>query len=402
MNKLKNKVFSVIFSILTGSLLIVLLIFNIQAYHKEYNNIVNNFDRLKNEPIKYKDQNRTNTMKEKPMFIDTKVYTVIFKDDDISITNHSYEEDDIEDIEEYAKKIISKKNSGIYIGNLYLNDYSYKFIDNNTLIIIDNSTSQGEIYSLLKTSLIILVLAEVLIIYVSIKLTRWIIKPVIESFERQKQFIADASHELKTPISVIMANSEMIETTSKNKKWLDNIKSESERMNKLVMSLLDLARLEQDSSKETYSQVDLSKLVEKTILPFESIMYDNNIKLEYNIDDSVKYFCNEEQIKQLIVILVDNAIKHSDKKGNIIVNLLKNKNEIVIDVKNKGEEIKPGEEEKIFERFYRADESRNRNQNRYGLGLSIAKKIVEAHDGKIKAFSKDNYTTFEVILNNKK
>ena len=133
-----------------------------------------------------------------------------------------------------------------------------------------------------------------------------------------------------------------------------------------------------------------------SILPFESLIYEKNIKLDYKLDENIYLKSDSSEIKQLMAILMDNAIKHSKSKGKIIVTLSKEKDNISLSVKNKGEPIPKGEEERIFERFYRVDKSRNRNDNRYGLGLAIAKSIVERHNGTIKAFSTDEYTTFEI------
>ena len=237
-----------------------------------------------------------------------------------------------------------------------------------------------------------------IIIIISTKITSWIIKPVIETFNKQKQFITDASHELKTPVAVIMANAEALENEPEETKWLENIKSESERMNELISNLLDLAKLENGAQKEEYNTEDLSKIIEREILTFESLMYENKIKLTYNIEENIKLNCNKMQMKQLIAILLDNAIKHSEKEGEIKVTLQKEKNEINLKVTNKGKEIPKEMQEKIFERFYRADESRNRNTNRYGLGLAIAKSIVTNHNGKIEVQSINGYTTFTIKL----
>ena len=219
-----------------------------------------------------------------------------------------------------------------------------------------------------------------------------------KSFTKQKQFIADASHELKTPLSVIIACAETLEENPKEQKWIENIKNESNRMSKLVTNLLDLAKLEEGNNKALYEEINLSKLVEKSILPFESLAYEQNIKLDYEINENILFKCNSEEIKELLSILLDNAIKHSSKKGSIRVNLNIIKNDIVLETINKGNPIPKGEEEKIFERFYRVDKSRNRNENRYGLGLAIAKCIVTNHNGKISAFSNNEYTTFKIIF----
>ena len=399
MEKLKKKIFWVIFLILTVFLIIILCIFNYQNYSHEVEEISNNLSRMdeeKNRP----DLEEPN--QDLPTYIDTVLYTVIFDNDYkiIGVFNYSQNEISDEEIEEIANEILETSNDrkSTKIGNLYFDDYSYSFRGYNSLTIIDNSSSREELISFLKTSIFIFVLAEIIIIGVSTGLTKWIIKPVVESFNKQKQFVADASHELKTPISVIMANAEALENDINEKKWLNNIKSEAERMNSLVTDLLDLARLENDTEKKICNVEDLSKAVETSLLTFESLIYENKIKLEYNIEKDIKYKCNKNEIKQLVAILVDNAIKHSEKNGEIKLNLKKEKDDIYLNVSNKGKEIPKEMQQKIFERFYRADESRNRDDNRYGLGLAIAKNIVISYKGKIWVQSENGVTTFFVKL----
>lgn len=154
------------------------------------------------------------------------------------------------------------------IGNLYFDNYSYSFSKNrNSLIIIDNTTIKEKLFETLKTSILIFIISESIIIIVSRNLTKWIIKPVEESFNKQKQFVEDVSHELKTPLSVIIASSEALENEPKEEKWLRNIKSESERMNNLISNLLDMAKSESINT-EQYSNQNLSKLIEMAVLTF--------------------------------------------------------------------------------------------------------------------------------------
>mgnify|MGYP000034175427 CR=1 FL=1 len=228
-------------------------------------------------------------------------------------------------------------------------------------------------------------------------LTSWIIKPVIRSFEAQKEFIADASHELKTPLSVIIASSEALEDNPKEIKWLNNIKSEANRMSILIKNLLELASLEK---KENYvlKEDNLSKTVELAVLIFDAKAYESDIKLESKIDSNIKFNFDSYSMNELVEILLDNALKHADKKSTIVVSLKEQGNNIILSVTDTGDIIPNGEEEKIFERFYRLDESRSRKDNRYGLGLATAKNIVVNHKGKICAKSNGNDTVFEVLF----
>lgn len=398
MKRLKNKIFIILIAILTTFLISIIFIFNYQSYLKEYNIIKNNIDRIKNIYDELVIFNNSNF--EKPLLIDQNVYIVIFdsKNNIKQIISYSTEAIDEQKIISLIDKYLNNNLKTNEIGNLYTNKYIYYLTQNNNLIVIDNSIINQKLLSLIDTSFIIFILLELIIIYTSLKLTTWITNPVKESFEKQKQFIYDASHELKTPLSVITASVEMLENNPSETKWLKNIKSESERMNNLIIQMLNLAKSENINKIQKYTLNNLSKIIEKVVLTFESIIYEKGLKIDYNIEKNINFKCDADNIKELISILLDNAIKHSYDKSKIIVNLYKEKDNIIIEIKNRGDSIPKKEREKIFERFYRIDRSRNRDENRYGLGLSIAKNIVINHQGKISVDSLHGYTTFKVVF----
>lgn len=413
--KLSNKIFYTLILILIVSILTVVGIFNIQNYYEQKKSINNSLnvsmtkkDRKVIPPTKIDDASErvddvthnTEDMRNRNIkFMDSVIYTILLDDNNniLEVINHSNNETSSEKISSIVKKILSNKNiKDRYIGNLYLSDYSYAYSKGDTLIILDNSKIKSSLLLSLEVSLLIFIILEILVIVLSRYLTIWIIKPVKESFAKQKQFIADASHELKTPLSVIVASSEAIDITNQNSKWLKNIEYEANRMNLLISKLLDLAKSERMEEIVLVNN-NLSKAVELSLLTFEGRAFEKDIKLSYEIEDNINILMDEDSIKELVEILLDNAIKHSKKNGNIKVSLKKD-SQVTLLVQNEGEPIPKGEEEKIFERFYRVDKSRNRKDNRYGLGLAIAKNIVLSHKGKIKASSLDGVTTFQVTF----
>ena len=400
MKKLKNKTFLLLVTIFSVFILILIFIFNFNLYRNEYKEIKNNI--LKIENMHNKLYPNKNDEIVNPLFMDLSVYVVSIDDKNniLSVINYTAGGLKYDEIMDLTKKYLSNKNVN-NIENLYLNKYIYYLSKNNQLIILDNSLINAKLLSSLNLSIILFIFFEIIIIYFSHYLTKWLVKPVEESFIKQKRFICDASHELKTPLSVVMASADMLDENPNETKWLNNIKSESERMNKLVINLLELAKSEDLNEKEVFNNINLSKLIETSVLSFESLAFENGIKLTYLIEENVMFNCNSDRIRELLGILLDNAIKHTIDNEDVNVKMYKDKDYIIIEVINKGKEINKKDREKIFERFYRADESRNRNDNRYGLGLSIAKNIVTNHKGKISVNCADGYTTFKVKFKKK-
>ena len=395
MKRLKNKVFYTIFSILMISQLSFIVIFNIQNYIEQKNIIKRNLDMAINE------NRRNNPMFDNTnkniRFMDNTIYSIkLDSNNNISkIINHSNNEVSENDIKKLANNIL-KENKKEKIGFLYFDQYSYKLENGKLLVIANNNNIQNMLLRGIRNSLIIFTILTIIFIYISKLITNWITKPVMESFNKQKDFIYDASHELKTPLAVIMANISCLRDNPKEAKWLNNIENESTKMNELIKKLLTLAKTEREEYPRNNG--NLSKVVELSSISFEAVAFEKGITLKYDIQNNINFNMNDNDIKELISILLDNAIKHSYDNEIIKVNLRKENNNIILEVINKGDEIKKEDEEKIFERFYRVDKARTRNENRYGLGLSIAKNIVINHHGKITASSKNNITTFKVIF----
>ena len=393
MKKLKNKIFLVLFSMLTIFVLMILIIYNVILYINEFNGLKESVDTI--ESITSRPFYQTDFYDKELLFMDLDVYIIRF-DSDMNITSvYNYSDDDLtsEDIVNITKQY-NKSYSRLEQINLFSAKYVLLMNPRNELIIINIEDINAKLVLSAQVSILIFVLIELLTVYIVKMLTNWLIRPVEEAFLKQKQFIFDASHELKTPLSVIMTSAECLSKNPKETKWLDNIQSETERMNKLVLDLLNLAKYDNSHENRVLSVIDLSKLVEKSVLTFESLIYDKGLNLKYHIDQDVNFKCVDSEMKQLVEILVDNAIKHAYDKSTITVDLIKKKDEISLVVKNRGDKIPKEEQSKIFERFYRSDNSRNRNENRFGLGLAIAKNIVLSHNGKIYVECKNGYTSF--------
>ena len=282
----------------------------------------------------------------------------------------------------------------MYTGNLYFSNIAWYSPSPGMLVIMDTSSLRQAMIRNLLWLLLLLAASEAVSIYLARSLTEHMMKPVEEAFNKQKEFIADASHELKTPLAVIQASAEAM-SVDPSPSWTRNILEESTRMSKLITRLLDLTRIEE--SKAVFETVSLSALVEKTILPYESVLFEKGLLLEDDIEENVQMRCDPTQIEQVVVILLDNAMQHCTPHGTIQVRLAKGREGIKLAVTNPGDPIPAGQEEKIFERFYRADKARSRSQGRYGLGLAIARSIVENHEGTITARSAGGFTTFTVL-----
>jgi len=260
--------------------------------------------------------------------------------------------------------------------------------DYGTIVVFAQQSIEDRILSqLIQTSLLVAGIAFVVLFLLSLFLSKWAVAPVKDAFDKQRRFISDASHELKTPLTIISANTDVLESQIGENVMLYQIKNQTNRMGKLVQALLSLARAEEGVSNIVMTQFNLSKAVLGTTLEFESHAFEEGRSLSYEVAENILYTGDETQLRQLTAILIDNAIKHSDRGGRVEVSLKLVGSRPLLTVYNTGAGIPEGEREQIFDRFYRSDASRSRETGGYGLGLAIARSIAEAHRGKISVDS---------------
>ena len=307
--------------------------------------------------------------------------------------------------EEYLKEIVNAAlSSNQESGELKEHDLRYLRTTSPrgiTLVFSDTTTEETTMKHLFYSCLLIFFVASGVFLVISILLSRWVIKPVAVAWEQQRQFVADASHELKTPLSVIMANAELMQSEDTGeqelKKYSGNILSVSYQMRSLVENMLEMARVDNGTTKTQFASLDFSELVNDAVLSFQLLYEEKGLGLQCNVPEGINLNGSEQQLYQVMDILLDNALKYSTPAGVVNVNLFPGSRNCILTVSSPGEPISKEDLKNIFKRFYRTDKARTMNGS-YGLGLSIAESIVISHRGKIWAESHDGYNTFYVQL----
>lgn len=324
-------------------------------------------------------------------------YSVTFNTDgsvqNTDTNNESIQTEDIVNLGKTALKI--GETQGVIEGYTYLVEKT----DGYTLVVfLDRTEFNRNVDTLIKYTVIYGLISLAVIFVLSLILSKIIIKPLELNDKKQRQFVSNAGHELKTPVSVISMNAEVLESEIGENKWLSNIRYENERMSSLVKQLMQLAKSEKDDNTQR-EQLDLSKLVIGEILPFESVAYDKGIIINYDgVESGITVKGNRAALGQLVSILIDNAIEHSKDSEQVVVKLSNIRGKVQLSVSNRGEEIPEEKRELIFERFYRTDDARTDKKDHYGLGLAIAKSITESHGGEISVKSENGLITFTVKL----
>lgn len=322
--------------------------------------------------------------------------------------NSTYDDINDKDVYNIVDKVITKSSGengrGRDRGFIKYDDTNYAFVVKNMpqgiqIVLRDASFYRESMEKLIILFIVIGLASLVLLFLISVFIARTSIKPVEAAYNSQKRFIADASHELKTPLAIIKTNIDIInanenDTIKNQKKWFNYINFQTDRMSKLISNLLYLAKADNNEQLGKIAEFNLSDSIMNQVLSFEAVIYENNLKIDCNIEEGIIFNADKEEINQLIGIFIDNAIKHSFKDTCVKVEVLLRKQRVILSVENTGETIPKEDLEKIFERFYRVDKSRERERGGYGLGLSIATSIVNKYKGNIKAESENNITKF--------
>ena len=299
-----------------------------------------------------------------------------------------------------------------YAQRIYDSDRGFGFIDlyryyyasdpdtgNSIMVFLDFEKQMVDSLTLASISFLVGLLCVVLLSFPVYLLSKNALRPVRRSIEQQKQFITDAGHELKTPLAIISADVDVLEMCEGENEWLDSIKSQTQRMDALVKDLVQLSKLDEIAAESEHLDFSLSDAVLDTAMDFAPVAKSKELQFDVRVQPQLQYKGNEGELRQLVSILCDNAVKYCAPQGQIIVSLYKSGKNICLDVYNDCEQVEREKLPRLFDRFYRADTSRSRETGGYGIGLSVAKAIVTRHKGKITASTEDEKSIlFHTVL----
>lgn len=305
---------------------------------------------------------------------------------------------DLENTEELAAILTDCLSQNLQEG--VVQDYHLRYLRRSNglyekLAFVDMSMEQAMLREMMGSYLFIGAAALLLLLAAAVLLSWWATRPVERAWRQQRQFLSDASHELKTPLTVILSNAEMLDASpleDRPARWADNIRSEARRMRQLVEEMLTLARADSMTASAVLGDVSLSEAAEDCALAFEPVAFEAGKRLEYRLTEAVSVLGDGEKLRRLVSILLDNAIKYGVPGGAVSLTLERRERQAALTVSNPGE-IPAEQLPRLFERFYRADASRG-EQSGFGLGLSIAAAIAAEHKGALRAESDAESTRF--------
>ena len=327
----------------------------------------------------------------------TRHFTVFFdKQGEVARTNtESIYAIDEDTAIEYAEKAMADDDERGWISS-----YRYKIFSTDFgmgVVFVDGSMSRTVLMQSTTIAGVVLLACAALVLILIFLLSKKAVGPIAESYEKQKQFVTDANHELKTPLTLILANVDIAEAELGKNEWLDDIRAEGHRMTELVNQLVALSRMDEEGQTLNVTAVALGELVTDTVSEFEPLAKERGKVLTASVDKEITYLGDEALLSRLVGILMDNAIKYCDQGGEITVNFHRGRR-IILTVENTYAAVGELELNRLFDRFYRADKARKFSGG-YGVGLSMAKAIVENHKGEITAYKKDStHIGFKVML----
>lgn len=283
----------------------------------------------------------------------------------------------------------------------FYDNYKYKIVqkdENRLLIFLDCTVQLNNLKNSTYKSIMIIVFALITVFLMAIALSKRVLKPIVENVENQKHFITNASHELKTPLAVINSDIDVLElSVGEDNEWIISMRNQVNRLNTLIKSLLNLANIEENRREVHFEQFSLTEIVSETLQEFKALLQNKNVKFDDTKDITI--IAEVNSIKQLIILLLDNCIKYTPDNGIIEIKIEKLGKNTKIEISNTCVDAKNININKLFDRFYRDDKSRNKKKEGYGIGLSIAKSIVDLHKGKISAgIDKKDRIYFRIVI----
>ena len=403
--------------------IVILAIFTTVCVNS-YSNAVNDMERGLNQVVGNRDFDRDRatddnappfdkeskvSFKQKPNIHDNEPmqissYVIVELDDDGNITNTTENNVsiDADDLEECVKLARQSNSISGQIGDYRLMYVKHDFMEVHKIVFASNNMVFANLRNTVLVSVGLFFGSMVIIFLISLWLSGLAVKPVKKAWEQQKQFVADASHELKTPLTVILANNNIMMSHPQSRvtdehQWLESTEEEAQHMKQLIDQMLFLAKSDAGNTQVPLSEVNLSEIVEGSALNFEPVAFEREVLIDTDIRPDILMQGNQLQLNQLAHILIDNAVKYAEDNSTVTIALHKHGDGTEFTVNNKGSVISKEEMEHIFDRFYRAEKSRTTKG--YGLGLAIAQRLVEDMNGKITVQSNQtDGTTFTVYF----
>lgn len=283
---------------------------------------------------------------------------------------------------EYAQNVLSKQLERGWQGNYRFKVFSSRWGDG--IVFVDGSVTRSTTRALLLTAAAVLAGCLLIIFAVIVVASRYVVRPIALGYDKQRQFITDANHELKTPLTLILTNLDIVEQELGRSEWLDDIRAEGMRMSRLVAQLTALSRMDEDSVPLEKAEFSLSDVCQDTAAEFAPLLGSRELVLTAEIQPEVVFCGDEGAVRRLVTILMDNAVKYCDPGGQIFLSLTARRQTRLV-VENTFSGVDALELDRLFDRFYRADPARTAGSS-FGIGLSLAKSIAEKHNGSIKAY----------------